>query len=121
MLQFHLKIFGVNNFMFTTLFRGMGRVTSVDIMNSITHNKRMNRFQVIVEERLAVLEYFIEDGKKVIHFTHTEVPDSLNGRGIGTALCSKAISYAQENDYIIVPDCWFVDNYMKRKNITPNL
>ena len=107
--------------MFTSLLRGMSRGNSLDIASSITHNKRMNRFQVTVEERLAILEYYIEDGKKIIHFTHTEVPDSLSGRGIGTALCSKAILYAQENDFTIVPDCWFVDNYMKRKNIPNNI
>jgi uncharacterized protein len=52
---------------------------------SVRDNPEHNRFEAYVDGRLAGFSvYAISDG--VITFTHTEVDDAFEGRGVGSAL-----------------------------------
>jgi predicted GNAT family acetyltransferase len=76
----------------------------------ITNNKLKHRFETEVGSRTAFLNYILKE--KVITFTHTEVPSSLNGRGIGTALVKAGLAYAIENGLRVVPQCPFVADFI---------
>jgi len=45
---------------------------------------------------------------------HTEVPDAIEGRGVGSALARTALNDARANGLTVVPSCPFVSAYIKR-------
>lgn len=46
-------------------------------------------------------------------FTHTEVPKSFQGRGIGSALVKAALHHLRETDTQVRPVCPFVLSYLR--------
>lgn len=78
----------------------------------IFNNKERQQFQVLIDGELASLEYRLHEGKIVL--MHTEVPESLGGRGIGTALAEFALNYARANGLPVIVYCPFVAAYLKR-------
>lgn len=61
---------------------------------------------------MAIVEYFMRDGEMV--FTHTEVPEALEGKGIASRLAKFALEYAREHNLHIAPLCPFVKTYVER-------
>jgi predicted GNAT family acetyltransferase len=78
----------------------------------VRHNTDEDRFEVQVENQIAVLNY-TERGN-TITFTHTGVPSALEGRGIGSKLAHAGLEYAREKGYRVMPSCWFVAGYIER-------
>jgi|SRR5580658_5218586 predicted GNAT family acetyltransferase len=78
---------------------------------NITNNTLKHRFETEIGAQTAFLNYRLVSG--IITLTHTEVPSSLNGRGIGTALAKAALDYAVENHLRVVPRCPFVADYVQ--------
>jgi uncharacterized protein len=70
-----------------------------------------HRFETEIGTKTAFLNYRLEE--KVITFTHIEVPASVNGRGIGTALVKAGLDYAIEHDLRVIPQCPFVADFIK--------
>ncbi len=77
----------------------------------ITNNTLKHRFETEVGAKTAFLNYRLDSS--VITFTHTEVPASLNGRGIGTALVKAGLDYAEKNSLRVVPRCPFVADFIE--------
>ncbi len=75
-------------------------------------NTSARRLELPVADSTAFIEYRISHHSMFL--THTEVPPALEGQGVGTALVEKALQYAQDNRYTIVPLCAFVQAYLKR-------
>jgi len=72
-----------------------------------------HRFEIALDDgTVAVAEYELREGK--ILFTHTEVPDGHEGKGIGTALIRFALNAARERGLTVVPICPFFADYMKK-------
>jgi predicted GNAT family acetyltransferase len=76
----------------------------------IVNNRLKHRFETEVGSKTAFLNYILRDN--VVTFTHTEVPASLNGRGIGTALVKAGLGYAIEQGLRVVPQCPFVADFI---------
>jgi len=79
---------------------------------TIFNNKERQQFQVMIDGELASLEYRLYEGKIVL--MHTEVPELLGGRGIGSALAEYALNYARANGLPVKVYCPFVAAYIKR-------
>lgn len=76
-------------------------------------NKLENQqFQAIVHEELAYLEY--RWLKKDLALMHTFVPESLEGKGLASALAKFALDYAKEKNLQVIVYCPFVATYLKR-------
>lgn len=71
------------------------------------------RFELQIEEETAFIEY-IQTKNNVIYLTHTEVPRSLEGKGLGSLIVSKTLEYIKENGFKMAPLCPFVAAYLKR-------
>lgn len=78
----------------------------------ITNNEQQQQFQVRVEGELAYLEYRHYKGD--IAFMHTEVPESLSGRGIASALAEYAFKFAREHKLPVMVYCPFVASWLKK-------
>lgn len=53
------------------------------------------------------------DGERLV-ITHTEVPDALGGRGIGSRLARAAVDRARTRGETIVPLCPFARSWLER-------
>ena len=49
-----------------------------------------------------------------LYLIHTEVPENLEGQGVGSAIVKKAFQYAEQNNLKVVPQCSFVQLFVKR-------
>jgi len=78
----------------------------------VTNNESANRFEARVGEDLAILMYMRQPNALVL--THTEVPEELEGRGLGGDLARAAMEYARAEGLRIVPRCPFVVTWLKR-------
>jgi uncharacterized protein len=87
---------------------------------AITNNRSEGRFEIACEERLALLEYKVTG--TLMTLLHTEVPESLNGKGFGGKLVKFALEYAEQNNLDVVAQCEFAQSYIKRhKEYSPLL
>ncbi|HXB08596.1 MAG TPA: GNAT family N-acetyltransferase [Puia sp.] len=78
----------------------------------VIDNRQRQQFQVEVDGEIASLEYRFHDQALVL--MHTEVPERLGGRGIGTALAAAAFDYAQKHQLKVKVYCPFVKIYLRR-------
>jgi uncharacterized protein len=86
----------------------MNPVSNLEIIN----NKQANRFEVRIQDDLAVLEYHASSNVMILN--HTEVPQHLEGRGVGSVLIKFVLDDARENQFSVVPMCPFVAAYIRR-------
>jgi uncharacterized protein len=78
----------------------------------IADNTALHRFELHVDGEVAVVVY--EKAGDLLRLIHTEVPESLEGKGMGSKLVGAVLRFAQENKVSVVPLCPFVAQYMKR-------
>jgi predicted GNAT family acetyltransferase len=78
----------------------------------VRHNQAAQRFEAGTDEGLAMAVY--RPGAGVITFTHTEVPEALEGRGIGSRLARTALDYARAEGLKVRPLCPFIAGYIQR-------
>ena len=79
-------------------------------MAEVINNEAEHRYELEVDGQLAIAEYRLRPGR--ISFTHTEVPDALEGRGIGKRLVKAALDDARAHGLKVVPICPFVKHYI---------
>lgn len=79
---------------------------------SITDNKDANRYEMVFENYLSIIEYEIKGNS--IYLLHTEVSPALEGRGAGTAIVEKVLADIEHQKLQLVPLCPFVAAYIKR-------
>lgn len=78
----------------------------------VVRNAEKGRFEAVVDGRTAYAEYrVLQNG---ILFPHTEVPNELEGRGIGSALVRAALDWARAEGAVVMPVCVFFAGYIKR-------
>jgi uncharacterized protein len=78
--------------------------------DTIRNNTKLHRFELDVDGRTAVSYYKLAPG--VITFTHTEVPQEVSGRGIGSRLVHGMLEAARAQGLKVVAKCPFVAAYI---------
>lgn len=81
-------------------------------MADIIDNKEEGRFELPTGGGVAFSEYSLSDG--VLTVKHTEVPQELEGQGIGSQLARGVLEAARARGLKVVARCPFVKAYMKR-------
>jgi predicted GNAT family acetyltransferase len=71
-----------------------------------------HRFVLTIEGHEAELVY--ERTPERLVLVHTEVPDELEGRGIGGVLVRTALEVAARENLVVVPRCQFARRWLKR-------
>ena len=71
------------------------------------------RFQLGEEGETPFIEY-IQNNQNIIFLTHTEVPRSLEGNGLGSLIVSKTLQHIRNEGHKMAPLCPFVAAYLKK-------
>ena len=79
---------------------------------AVHDNSEAQRFEAELGGSLAVAEYHLKND--IIIFTHTEVPEALEGQGVGGKLIETALDASRAHGYQVVPLCPFVAAYIRR-------
>lgn len=83
-----------------------------NMLPGVVRNTERSRFELTVGEATALLEY-VRVGRAYI-LTHTEVPECLEGQGVGGALIEGALAQIRAEGATITPLCPFVRGYLER-------
>ena len=75
-------------------------------------NKEEERFEMKVDGTPSILEYKVKGND--IYLTHTEVPQSLEGRGVAAALVEKVLMEVEDRGQQVIPMCQYVQSFLKR-------
>ncbi len=78
----------------------------------VTHNEAKGQFEIALENGTAFLQY--RRTNEHISLIHTEVPEALRGKGLGSQLVRAALDYAHFNQLKIIPVCPFVKAYLQK-------
>ena len=81
-------------------------------MSEVRDNPAEDRFELSTGAGLAFSEYRLVGD--VLHVMHTEVPQALEGQGIGSKLARGVLEIARERGLKVVARCPFVAAYIKR-------
>src|SRR5476649_513150 len=85
----------------------------------IIDNAAASRYEIHVSDEVAIAQYKRKGDHVVI--VHTEVPKSLEGRGLGGMLAKRALDDARAQGLSVVPLCPFVASYIARHPEYANL
>ena len=78
---------------------------------ALTNAEAQHRFELEEEGGLAFVTYILEGDQ--ITFTHTIVPEELEGRGVGSRLVRGALDEARQRELKVVPACSFVRHFIE--------
>jgi predicted GNAT family acetyltransferase len=78
----------------------------------VTDNQDDSRLEIQADGELAELLYRIRAGRLIL--VHTEVPESLGGRGLGGELVRASIGKATAEGMTLVPLCPFARSWLER-------
>lgn len=79
---------------------------------TVIDNPELQRFELDVDGHVAFASYRRSPG--IVTFTHAEVPDALQGRGVGSALAKGALALVAQSGDKVVPRCPFIAAYMQK-------
>jgi predicted GNAT family acetyltransferase len=89
------------------------KVTTPDTPGVVLRDNRdANRFEAIIDGQTAFLQY--ERRPPAIVLVHTEVPEALRGKGVGSEVVRFALQSARAEGLSIVAKCPFVRDYLKK-------
>jgi predicted GNAT family acetyltransferase len=81
-------------------------------MTDVRDNPALHRFEMDTEAGPAIVSYR-RDGK-VLKLIHTEVPEAMAGKGVGSRLAQGVLNLIRANGDTIVPLCDFMRGYIGR-------
>jgi predicted GNAT family acetyltransferase len=85
----------------------------------IVHDETARTFRMHIDGALASLRYELDHG--IMSITHTNVPEALAGRGVGSALVRAALDAARGKGWKVIPACPFAEAWMRRHPETADL
>ena len=80
---------------------------------SVTDHPEKSRFEAFLDgQRMGQANYRLTN--TTITFTHTEVDDAAEGKGVGSAIARTVLDSARERGLRVVPQCQFIAHYISR-------
>ena len=79
---------------------------------TVNHNPSKQRFEIVLDNGTAVLDYDIT-GDRIV-FTHTGVPEAHEGKGVTAALVKHGLAWARQQGLVVVAQCSYVRAYLRR-------
>lgn len=81
-------------------------------MSEVRDNIERHRFELEEQGHIAFAAYALEGD--VITLTHTVVPSSMQGNGVGSRLVAGALAQVRARGLRVIPQCPFVAAYIAR-------
>ena len=81
-------------------------------MQKVHDNRSEQEFDLEVDGHRAIAAYQME-GDTIV-FTHTKVPEAIEGQGVGSKLIRAALDSARDRGLTVVPQCAFVAAFIDR-------
>jgi predicted GNAT family acetyltransferase len=81
-------------------------------INAVRDNPSLHRFELEVDGHIAFSEY--ARTPDTITFMHTEVPEAMAGKGIGSKLIRGALNLARADGLKVIARCPFVKAYIEK-------
>jgi predicted GNAT family acetyltransferase len=78
----------------------------------VRDNTSRHRFELEIDDQVAKASYRLQGN--VITFTHTAVPDSLEGGGVGSRLARGALEMVRAAGLKVVAKCPFIAGWIER-------
>ena len=82
-------------------------------MPEVEDNPALSRFEMASGGAVAFVEYERSGGGRIA-LLHTEVPEALSGRGVGSKLVRGVLDALRAEGAKVVPRCEFVAAYVAR-------
>ena len=80
--------------------------------HDIRDNTSRNRFEMDAGNDVAIVNYRLSPG--VIMLTHTEVPEELEGQGLGSTIVRGVLQIVRTRGLKVVPACGFVSAFIRK-------
>jgi predicted GNAT family acetyltransferase len=78
----------------------------------LINNDAIHNFELFVDDERAFIDYRLKNDK--MYLVHTEIPTALEGKGVASAIVTKALEYIEQHHLKLVPLCVYVQAYLKR-------
>jgi hypothetical protein len=78
----------------------------------VTINSEDQRFEAFIGDEIVFIDY--RRARNRLTLLHTDVPPTLEGHGIGSAMVKAALEYAKAEHLEILPICPFVKGYLRK-------
>ncbi len=88
----------------------MNRQGMTEITSAVRNNPALSRFEIKADGEVAAV-YYSRSAERIV-LTHTEVPDALSGRGIGSDLARGALEFARSEKLRVVATCPFIATFI---------
>lgn len=76
-------------------------------------NAERHRYEFHIDNYIPLIEYTkTKNGE--IYLTHTEVPEALEGKGIGSRLVEAVLKDIEQKGLRLVPLCSFIASYIQK-------
>jgi predicted GNAT family acetyltransferase len=79
---------------------------------NIIHDPNRQIFFVDINGEICKLGYRKID-HQTLDYRSTFTPNALRGQGIAGKITAVALEYAQKNNYLIIPSCPYIKNYIE--------
>jgi predicted GNAT family acetyltransferase len=79
----------------------------------VSDNPEQSRYDASLEGSPVGFAEYRLDGETIV-FTHTEVDDAAEGKGVGSTLAKAVLDDARRRDLRVVPRCRFIAAYIGR-------
>jgi len=81
-------------------------------MTEVTDNAALGRYEMVVDGVTAFVTYTRPGDRLTL--VHTEVPQALGGRGVGSSLATAVLEDVRNRGLGVVPECEFIAAFIKR-------
>jgi predicted GNAT family acetyltransferase len=78
----------------------------------VRHEPERAQFVAEADGTRSYLRYVL--ARATLDLVSTYVHPDVRGRRVGESLVIRALDFARENGYEVIPTCWFVDTVVRR-------
>ena len=78
---------------------------------TVTDNRSLSRYEIIVDGRVAGFADYVDDGARVV-MPHTVVEHEHRGKGLAAIVVRHALDDLRSRGRSVVPSCWYVEQFI---------
>jgi predicted GNAT family acetyltransferase len=84
-----------------------------DVEVTVEHRTELSRYEAWVDGALAGAAHYRKRGDDRFVFTHTEIDDAYEGKGVGSRLIRAALDDVRRQNGSVIARCPFVARYIR--------